>query len=156
MKTAFFIALPLWTILLFVWFPFRIIYSFLYLSFFPKVMKRTKLSLEEFIQLVKKKKELSDLDSSVIQRFIQEWFKAHKDFETLSFSEQKMFLKEVRAKMRRTSGMFTSSDYNEETSIEDLLSKHKSTSERKEIYPEFINKLSALSPTSILDLGAGP
>lgn len=118
-------------------------------------MKRTKLSLEEFIQLVKKKKELSDLDSSVIQRFIQEWCKAHKDFETLSFSEQKMFLKEVRAKMRRTSGMFTSSDYNEETSIEDLLSKHKSTSERKEIYPEFINKLSALSPTSILDLGAG-
>lgn len=118
-------------------------------------MKRNKLSLTEFIQLVKKKKELSDLDSSMIERFILEWCKHHKNFETLSFSEQKILLKEVRAKMRRASGMFATSEYKEDETIDSLLSKHKSTSERQENYTEFINKLSSLLPTSILDLGCG-
>ena len=115
--------------------------------------------LMDLLAEIKKKKELSGLSDEFVSEILNKHIRNIK-LDLLKSTEKKLLVKEVRADLRRTSGMFQKSFRNrksflEKEDIASLLKTHSSTSERLEIYPELKELIHSLKPLSILDLGCG-
>ena len=117
------------------------------------------------ISKIKEKKELSSLPDSFVQDALEEVLKKLQiqDLAVLKKAEQKIVIKEVRANLRRHTGMFQISrkawkareSLLAQGNYEDLLKTHTSTNERLTEYPKIKAMIASFHPTSILDLGSG-
>ena len=115
---------------------------------------------DDLIAKIKEKRELSGLSDSIINDYLNKTLKKYSiSLENLNNSDKKIIIKEVRADLRRLSGMFqTSKDKNKllkKNNIKEILRNHTSTSERLEFYPSLKKRIRKLKPNSILDLGCG-
>ncbi len=121
-------------------------------------MNNTK---EEIIRLIKKKKELSGIDSSIIGDVLSKVLrKMTSSPNSLSGKDIKLVIKNVRNELRQSAGRFQKVQSDRlsllnEGDIQELLNTHSSTSERIGFYPEIKKVISNLGVISILDLGCG-
>jgi len=115
------------------------------------------MNQEEFNQIIKKikeKKELSAIDSQFVKKELDNYL---KQYPKISFNPRsqhyKKLIKEVRAILRRTYGLFR---FNIKGS-KDLLAEHPSTKERLSFYPQLYKQIFQITgtPKTILDLGCG-
>lgn len=117
--------------------------------------------MEKLIKKIKEKKELSGIDDSIVRETLSNYLKKSRiNLQSLSESEKKIIIKEIRAELRNLAGRFKVSLKKREflldkNNIEELLKTHASTRERLDFYPELINLIDNLKIKSILDLGAG-
>ena len=125
----------------------------------------------ELIKEIKKKKELSELDNKFIKEELDRFFKREpKIFKNLKeqtnpkAKDYKIVIKEVRAKLRRSYGLFRvekeSKDLKElfkKKDYQKVLETHSSTKERFPFYNQLYKKIFKVTgkPKTILDLGAG-
>jgi len=116
------------------------------------------------IKKIKKKKELQDLPDSFVKEVLQNYLTKSKIKPPFSDKQEKVIMKEIRAQLRKYSGMFQKNisqkkriEFLEKEDIESLLKTHSSTKERIESnsYPLIIREIKKLNPQSILDLGCG-
>jgi hypothetical protein len=115
--------------------------------------------IEELIIKVKEKKELADLEDNFVKTAIKEIL---KEFPLTEFNPRskktKEVIKKVRAKLRRTYGLFRENvKIDNIDNIEQVLKKHSSTKERFAYYSELYTTLFKITGKvkTILDLGAG-
>lgn len=106
------------------------------------------------IKKIKEKKSLAGIADSVVKKELQAHFeKARIRIENLSEKDIKLIVHDMRARLRKLSGSFNAESEQEEE--EDILLSHSSTKERADFYPELKERIYALKPKSILDLGCG-
>src|SRR3989344_3707825 len=110
--------------------------------------------LEELIELIKQKEELSNISNEVIKDEVIKHLKGINK-KSLSSKEKRVIMKEVRASLRRLVGRFTFKHKNNSSNCEDLLKEHASTKERIDYYPLIKKRISSLNVSSILDIGCG-
>lgn len=113
----------------------------------------------DLIAKIKEKRELSGLDNSVIEKALHKVTKGI-DINKLKKREIKEIIKLARAELRIISGSFKQqtnlSNLNpNKNNLNEILSRHSSTKERLNYYPELTNLISELKIKSILDLGCG-
>jgi ribosomal protein RSM22 (predicted rRNA methylase) len=119
------------------------------------------MELRDLIDLIRKKKELSDISDSLVLESLNKYLTKHKiNPSNLRPSETKLIVKEIRAQLRNFVGQFQLSPKKKEKFLEtedfsSLLETHSSTKERLSFYPELKSLLSELKVKSILDLGCG-
>lgn len=118
--------------------------------------KEIAILLEE----IKKKKELSTLPDEMITEAIHLHMKGYAHVSNPSPSQRKILVKEIRAKLRRSAGMFQRGSTKgrrkkAKNNMNELLKTHISTAERIEYYPLLKKKLLDLRITSVLDIGCG-
>ena len=119
------------------------------------------LDKEQIKEKVKQKKELRNLDDSLVYDILEKYLDKYKlSLENLDKFKIKIVVKEVRAELRLYAGRFQKSLKDrlkllEEDNIKELLKTHTSTSERLEFYPKIKELLKALKIKSVLDLGCG-
>ncbi len=137
--------------------------------------------INSLILAIKQKKELQDLNVDFVRTVLLSYLNQYpKKRESLSnrFNPRsalyRQTVKDVRAKLRRTYGLFreakdlqrrrsllqqlkASSLKDRKEVIEQILDTSAATEERKRYYPEFWKKIfsAAANPQTILDLGAG-
>lgn len=114
--------------------------------------------ISDLVMQIKKKKELSGLDNSIILDLIENYSKKHKiSLEFLSKSQKKLIVKLIRAELRNYSGRFQSplKTRSGNNSFQNLLKSNSSTKERLSYYPEISSLIKKLNVKSILDLGCG-
>ncbi len=116
----------------------------------------------EIIARIKKKKELSGLDSSLVSNTLSDYLKKRKlSLESVNESGIKIIVKEIRAELRKYSGMFQQKgwkdrhEFLEKNDVSSLLQSHLSTKERINFYPELKKVIEGLGVKSILELGCG-
>mgnify|MGYP001602700304 CR=1 FL=1 len=114
---------------------------------------------EELLKKIKEKKELSQISDSFILDILGKYL-SKINAEKLKPSEKKIIVKEVRAELRRSAGMFQKGFKSRESLLEkgdfaNLLKTHSSTAERIDFYSELKKLILKLNPKSILDLGCG-
>lgn len=119
------------------------------------------ISEEAFIEKIRAKKELEGIPAETIRELIHQVIKKKQvSLADASPHDQRMYLKEIRARLRLLTGRFVkSTKYQErlldQNNLEKVLDTHSSTHERKDSY-EFLKKyIDSLAPHSILDLGCG-
>lgn len=117
------------------------------------------MALKELVKKIKEKKELSSLPDEFVSEITLRHLSGINP-EKLSSSDKKLIVKEARAELRRSTGMFQKGFKDREYLLEKedysaLLNTHSSTAERLEFYPELKKIISELNPKSILDLGCG-
>nr|AQS33446.1 hypothetical protein [uncultured archaeon] len=118
-------------------------------------------SSKELIEKIKEKKELSGIDSTLIKEILESYLKKYKiSPSNLAKKEEKVIIKEIRAKLRDNVGQYQTSAKNrikllEQNKLDELLKTHSSTSERLDFYPQLRKIIETLKPNSILDLGCG-
>ena len=108
------------------------------------------------IKKIKNKTPLDRLDDDFVRFYLDEFFKRNyklkKKFleNKLRKSGEKLIIKNVRNELNKVYGQFWLNNKLE-------LSSHKSTKERKEIYPGLYDKIFKITgePKRILDLGSG-
>ena len=102
--------------------------------------------MEEFINEIKKKKELRDIDDN----FILEMFERY-NISNLTPKQRKVLVKDARAKLRLIYGLFRTKQKGP------VLERHASTRERLPYYGELYNHIFEITgtPKVILDLGCG-
>ncbi len=116
---------------------------------------------KSLIEKIKKKKELSDIEDSLISEILENYLKKHKiNLENLKEKEIKIIVKEIRSQLRLLTGRFQKSLKNklkllEKNKLSELLKTHASTAERLSFYPKLKKIISKLNPSSILDLACG-
>jgi hypothetical protein len=127
--------------------------------------------LNQLIKEIKKKKELSQLDNKFIKEELDRFFKREpKIFKNLKeqtnpkAKDYKIVIKEVRAKLRRSYGLFRVEKETKklkqlakEKKYSEILKTHSSTKERLPFYNQLYQKIFNITkePKTILDLGAG-
>jgi 16S rRNA (guanine(1405)-N(7))-methyltransferase len=124
--------------------------------------------MKELLEQIKKKKELKDLDENFVENEIDAYFKINpqkkKLLEKPNSKKYKEIVKQIRAKLRRSFGLFRDDKnlrnklLNEKNlNIKSILKTHSSTKERLEFYSSLYKKIFAITglPKSILDLGCG-
>jgi hypothetical protein len=127
--------------------------------------------LNDLIKEIKRKKELSELDDKFVKEELNRFFKREaKIFKKLKedlnpkSKEYKKVVKEVRAKLRRSYGLFRvekeSKNLKELIKTKDyqkILETHSSTKERLSFYNQLYKNIFRITeiPKTILDLGAG-
>ncbi len=134
--------------------------------------------IELIIKLIKKKKELNDLNDQFVYDELEKYFRQEqKIFFSLSegFTEKskdlKIVIKKVRAKLRRAYSLFRVEQESKKRKelveeylvtkkkglIEEILKTHSSTKERLMIYPQLYKKIFKITgkPKRIIDLGCG-
>ena len=124
--------------------------------------------MKELLKQIKLKKELKDLDDNFIKKEIIAYFKRNptklKILEKSNSKKYKEIVKQIRAKLRRTFGLFRDDKKKrvkllamDEKDINAILETHSSTKERLQFYPELYEKIFTITgqPKSILDLGSG-
>ena len=120
---------------------------------------REELNEENIVNKIKEKKELSGLSRDLVLDVIVEYLEKHKiNLGKLGKREVKLVVKEIRAQLRKNSGMFQKSLKKRIGALDDidgLLETHRSTAERLEFYPKLREIIRELDVKSILDLGAG-
>ena len=127
--------------------------------------------IKKLINDIKQKKELSELDDKFVKEELNRFFKREpkilkklkEEFNQKS-KEYKQTIKEVRAKLRRSYGLFRvekeTKNIKELIKTKDyqkILETHSSTKERLPFYDQLYHKLFKTTgkPKTILDLGAG-
>jgi SAM-dependent methyltransferase len=108
---------------------------------------------------IKKKKELSGLDNSVVFKSLEKQIKKI-DLTKLKKRELKALVKNIRAELRTVAGSFNLSRKSKELNFDyssksELLNLHASTKERISSYPEITKFIKGLEVKSILDIGCG-
>lgn len=129
--------------------------------------------LQEILELVKKKKELSRVEDSLVQKEIVRAFEKEPKLIDKVLAKKKapmqQIMKSVRAELRRLYGSYNDkflvrnkifSDYKkspEEDLISDFFETHQSTKERMDSYDSLYSMIFRITgkPESILDLGCG-
>ena len=115
--------------------------------------------MDELILKIKEKKELSGIPDEIVRELIEKYVKKYCILlQSAKKSDIKIIIKEVRAQLRLYTGRFQLSNKplaSDETDEDSLLKAHSSTNERLSFYPELKEKISELTPKSILDLGCG-
>ena len=117
--------------------------------------------MQEVVNKIKEKKELSGLDDSVVEKVVQKKLKnISMKIEDMREKQLKELVKMSRAELRFLIGGFKKTSNPEEvdfseTEIKDLLSLHSSTRERLDFYPKLKEMIAAMKIKSILDLGCG-
>lgn len=126
---------------------------------------------KDLIKEIKKKKNMKNIDNDFIEYHLDRYFRLNPKLltklkekrikkETIKKKIQKNIVKDIRAILHRTYGMFITKDYFKKHKIKDvdkLLKAHKSTKERLPMYPKLYQVLFKITgkPKSILDLGCG-
>ncbi len=113
---------------------------------------------KEILLEVKKKKEFSSITDYIIQETLLRVLQTYPSLKKPTTSQKKILVKEIRALLRRSTGMFQRGSEKKRqhyTSPEDLLTTHSSTVERLNDYPKIKEKIRAINPKSILDIGCG-
>src|SRR3989338_3029113 len=114
---------------------------------------------KNLIEKIKQKKELSGISSEAVQTSLDKVLSKYRiNLEKLKKADEKIIIKEVRADLRRMSGMFQlipSKKENLSSSFEELLKSHSSTSERLSFYQTLKKLIKDLNINSILELGCG-
>jgi hypothetical protein len=113
---------------------------------------------EQLIKRIKEKKELSGIDDSVVEDFLNAVLKKYNPSE--KESDLKIIVSETRYLLRKISGRFQNSvkkrkEHLEKKDFNELLKTHSSTAERLRFYPKLLEIIDAEKPSSILDLGCG-
>lgn len=120
--------------------------------------------LKELVQKIKKKKELSGIDNSIVLAALERCLKkAGLDASMLSGQNEKIIISDTRAELRKISGRFQafSKEWKnrfellEQNNIPALLKTHSSTAERIDFYPKLKEFIASLNVNSILDIGCG-
>jgi len=127
--------------------------------------------LKQLIKDIKQKKELLQLDDQFVKEELNRYFKKEPKIlkklgEELNpkSKEYKKVIKEVRAKLRRSYGLFRvekeSKDLKElfkKKDYQKILETHSSTKERLSFYDQLYQKIFKITgiPKTILDLGSG-
>ncbi len=115
----------------------------------------------ELLIEVKIKKDCLVIPDALIEEVIDNVLKSYKNLNNIKDSDKKVLVKEIRAKLRRSTGMFQKGITEkkrkklESTDVEEMLKTHISTAERLGDYTLIKEKISALKIKSILDLGCG-
>jgi SAM-dependent methyltransferase len=114
---------------------------------------------KQTIVQIKQKRELSGIDDSIVIGALDSYLKKNNlSLDALKAPHIKLLVKDIRAELRCSAGMFQTSHKNREKllqsgKIESILKTHSSTKERFAFYPELRKLLETLKVTSILDLG---
>ena len=130
-----------------------------------------EIMIKELIKNIKQKKELAELDDKFIKEELTQFFKREpKIFKKLNENpnpkskEYKQTVKEVRAKLRRSYGLFrveketkNLKELVKKKDYQKILEPHSSTKERLSFYNQLYKKIFKITgiPKTILDLGAG-
>lgn len=125
----------------------------------------------QLIQEIKKKKELSELDNKFVKEELDRFFKREpkilknlKEQTNPKAKDYKIVVKEVRAKLRRSYGLFRVEKETKklkqlakEKKYAEILKTHSSTKERLSFYDQLYQRIFKITgkPKVILDLGAG-
>jgi len=121
------------------------------------------MDLNEIVRKIKEKKELSPLEDKFIISSIKPLLEKYPELSRFTPKTLRLFIKEARAKMRISSGMFQAGKssfkkregmLNSGRTIE-LLKTHVSSRERLADYSLLRKILEALEAKSILDIGCG-
>ena len=116
------------------------------------------------IKKIKQKPELNGVDDSVVKSALflslNKLKISKSEISSLKKSDLKMIIKQSRAYLRKSVGMFSYNEKKRSKLLErsefvKLIKTHRSTKERIDFYKEFVNKLNSLRAKSILDLGCG-
>jgi len=120
----------------------------------------------DLLRGIKKKKELSQIDDSLVSSEMEniisgdkkliDFLSSAQDFKkTGKSSGYREILKKTRAVLRKSVGVFIR--VGNEKNFSELLMKHESTRERSDFYPELYADIFHITgnPKSILDLGCG-
>ena len=127
--------------------------------------------IKKLIKEIKNKKELSELDDKFVKEELNRFFKQepkilkklNEDYNPKS-KEYKQVIKEVRAKLRRSYGLFRVEKETKNLkklvktkNYQKILETHSSTKERLPFYDQLYQKIFKITnkPKIILDLGAG-
>tara|TARA_Y100000310_G_scaffold324031_1_gene385335 strand:- start:11153 stop:11935 length:783 start_codon:yes stop_codon:yes gene_type:complete len=124
--------------------------------------------MQNLLNKIKQKKELRDLDDDFVKKEIKLFFKSNpkklKVLEKPKSAKYKEIVKEIRAKLRRSFGLFRDDKKKrlkllkqDDFVIKEILKTHPSTKERLAFYQDLYKKIFAITgvPKSILDLGSG-
>ncbi len=117
--------------------------------------------MRTIIKKIKQKPELSSISDEVIKEALAPYEKKHNiSIKNLKEKEQKIIIKEIRAKLRKLAGQYQKSTkkriaFLKQDKIKELLKTHSSTAERINFYPKLKALLRKLKINSILDLACG-
>lgn len=121
------------------------------------------MDLKEIINKIKEKREFSSLEVNFIISSIEPLMKKYHGLSLTGPKTLKIFIKEARAKLRLSAGMFQANskalkkriDLLAQDKIEELLETHVSTKERISDYLFLKKILQDLNVKSVLDIGCG-
>lgn len=119
------------------------------------------MEIENLVEKIKQKKELSGIDDSVISEQIEQYTRKNRlHLEDLTFQQLKIIIKDIRSILRENVGRFQASTKDRKKMLENgninaLLKTHSSTRERMDFYPQLKAIIKKLDVNSILDLGCG-
>lgn len=108
--------------------------------------------MHDLVAKIKHKKELQGIADSFVIATLEEIIKKNRFVLPLAPKSEKLLIKEVRAKLRRSAGRFATQV---KPDSENALHLHASTRERQADYALLKEKIYALKPQSILDIGCG-
>ncbi|MDP3990569.1 MAG: hypothetical protein Q8Q01_05190 [archaeon] len=123
--------------------------------------------MEEFIQEIKKKKELSSISDQFVKTELEKYLKQHPRIDLTKLNvkskDYRIIIKDIRTILRRVYGLFRDENKKEreqllsEGRIKEILTTHSSTKERLLIYEDLYQKIFTITgkPKTILDLGCG-
>ncbi len=118
-------------------------------------------SLSELVAKIQQKKELRGIAPPLVEQTLSNYIKKIPlSPKNLPIQEEKVLIKEIRAKLRKMTGQFQKSSKKreillEQDNIQALLKTHQSTAERLLFYPYLKNLIKNLSVHKIIDLGCG-
>jgi len=116
---------------------------------------------DELVLKILEKKELQGIPSFFAEDKLSALLSKRKlNLSVLSYKEESLLIKEIRAMLRDYVGRFSNSIKKRELLISqgkysELLKTHSSTKERIGIYPWLKEKILSIKPNSILDLACG-
>ncbi|MFH0701439.1 MAG: hypothetical protein V2A62_03305 [Candidatus Woesearchaeota archaeon] len=117
--------------------------------------------MDKIVSEIKQKKELRSINDAVVLEQLQKYLTQHPrlKLENPRSFEYRQMIKDVRAKLRRSYGLFREEkvevrDFKE---VKSILESHSSTRERLPFYSELYCKIFKITgfPQTILDLGCG-
>ena len=117
--------------------------------------------MDKIVSEIKQKKELRSITDKVVLEQLQTYLKQHPKLklDNPRSTDYKQMIKDVRAKLRRSYGLFREEkvkvkDFKE---VKPILLSHSSTKERLPFYPELYRQIFKITgvPKIILDLGCG-
>ncbi len=114
--------------------------------------------INQLIADIKQKKELRSIDSDFVKENVLKYLLQYPSFEFNPKSAlYKKIVKEIRAKLRRSYGLFRQEKIDWSSDPESILKQHSSTKERFSFYPDLYSKLWKITgkPRVILDLACG-
>lgn len=119
------------------------------------------IGLSEVIGMIKSKKELSEVENSVVSGHLEDYLRKNKfSISKMTPPQIKLIVKDIRSDLRKHVGRFQSSTKDREALLKKgdmrgLLRTHSSTKERLDFYPQLKEIISKLKVKSILDIGCG-